>query len=168
MRSRSGFQGRRAAGRAKRYASGVVRARATSIIWLKLVWRSSAGSPSPVSGFGDREQAQRLLARACGVHVERGCLHLNGEYAHLLPRERGIGGLFVEGVAREHVAHANVHALRASGGNRALQQVKACDGSEVAGEVELVRVPRVGACALGGHHVAAAGRRRSRRRSPHG
>lgn len=53
MRSRSGFQGHRAAGRAKRYASGAVRARATSIIWLKLVWRSSAGSPSPVSGLSE-------------------------------------------------------------------------------------------------------------------
>lgn len=46
---------------------------------------SLVSSSAAVDVIGDREQAERALAGAGGVHVQAGGLHLDGEHAHLLP-----------------------------------------------------------------------------------
>ena len=60
-----------------------------------------------LSGYqrvADRAHAQGAGATACGVHVERGSLHLYGQDTHLLPLG-GIGGVIVEGVRRIDITH---------------------------------------------------------------
>ena len=55
---------------------------------------------------GHRADRKRMLARAGGVHIERGSLHLDGHDAHLLP------GL----VADPAASHVAVVAVEAVGG----------------------------------------------------
>ena len=46
---------------------------------------------------GDGADDEGLIAGACGVHIEGGCFHLDGEYAHVYPfvvvRILGIEGI---------------------------------------------------------------------------
>ena len=59
----------------------------------------------------DREQAERALAGAGGVHIQAGGLHLNGEDAHLLPLVGPVGAVVVEIVGGEDVADVQLHAV---------------------------------------------------------
>ena len=75
---------------------------------LPLLARELLGA---VDVIGDREQAERALAGAGGVHVQAGGLHLNGEDAHLLPLVGPVGAVVVEIVGGEDVADVQLHAV---------------------------------------------------------
>ena len=89
--------------------------------------------------IGDREQAERALAGAGGVHVQAGGLHLDGEHAHLLPLVGAVTAVVVEVVGREHVAHVQRDAIGGRRGDGLAEQRVVRDRRERAVEAELVR-----------------------------